>query len=1591
MSFLICKMCGGDLEILENSAIAECVHCRRKQTIPSQADENLQNLFNRANTLRMKGEFDKAEQIYESLIRTDGTQAEAYWGLILCKYGIEYVDDPATGKKIPTCHRASYDSIIADDDYKSALENAHFGQKWLYEEQAKEIDRIQKEILALAQKEETYDIFICYKETDENGRKTQDSVYANDIYYQLKQNGYKVFYSAITLEGKLGREYEPIIFAALNSAKVMLVIGTKNEYFKAVWVKNEWSRFLKIIKKDRSKLLIPCYRDMDAYDLPDEFLHLQAQDMSKIGFINDLIRGIEKVVRKETPKVTAQRSSAFSVNIAPLLKRVSMFLEDEDWESADEYCEKVLDQDPENAEAYLGKLMAELKVKRQSELRNCSLPFDDNLNYRKVIRFGDDALKSTLSGYIEFINNRRFNPTYLRAVETMKNASSIDSYENAMKTFECISGWKDSDKLAQECKKIIEELKIKAETDRKDKILNDAKENMKFATVLNYNTAFEMLQKIRNWKNANELIKECEKGIEQLKIKAENDRKDEILNLAKEEMKSSTVLNYDMAIELLQKIRSWKNANELIKECEKGIEQLKIKAENDHKDKILNDAKEKMCYSSIENYREAIDILKNIHGWKNADELIIKCQNSIERIHIEAENERKDKILNDAKSKMNSPTIENFQEAVVWLKQISGWKNANELIKKCEKGIEQLKIKAENDRKDKILNDAKENVNFASITSLEKLIEKLQSIADWKDSSEQIEICKAKLTERIKEKVALERKRKAKKVAPFVIVTAIIILIVLAIIFVPKIIVNSYMSKGEYAKAIKMGNISNFTIPNGVTSIDDYEFADCSQLTSITIPDSVTSIGKYAFKNCSKLTSITIPDSVTSISEDAFNGCVIESAKLPSGVISNIPKDNLKEVAITGGEIPNNAFKDCANLTNVTIENGVTSIGNSVFAGCSNLTSVTLPESVTSIGEYAFYGCSSLRSITLPSGVTSIGSYVFSDCNIEKITLPATAISGISKDKLKEVVITNGEIPYVAFYDCKNLTSVTIGNDVTSIATDAFYGCSNLKSVHISDVAKWCAIDFQSTESNPLYRAKNLYLNGNLVEELKIPDGVTSISPYAFIGCSKLISVTIPDSVTDIGSSTFENCNIERVTLPANIISKIPKDKLKEVVITSGKIPNGAFKNCKNLTSVTILDGVTSVGDSAFSDCTNLTGTTYDNAIYLGNTKNPYLYLLKPTSRNITSVNIHNKAKFVASNAFKDCSALTSVTIPNSVMSIEAYTFSGCAGLTSITIPDGVTSIGSSAFRDCTGLTSITISNSVIEIGDDAFKGCDKLIGTTYDNAIYLGNTQNPYLCLLKVIDKKITSVDIHEKVKIIYSRAFDSCSNLKNVTICDGVTHISNSAFSGCTGLTSITIPDSVTSIGDDAFHGCIRLESVTIPNSVTSIGSSAFSDCTGLTSITIPNSVTSIGSSAFSDCTGLTSIIIPDSVTSIGDYAFDGCIKLESVTIPNSVTSIGESAFRGCIGLTNITIPDSVTYIGRSAFEGCKGLTSIKIPKSVVEIGAGAFKDCSNIKSADFENKKWIVYDVVSSTTIDLSNSIDVEKYLIDTYSSRRWKFAK
>ena len=400
MSVFKCKMCGGSLDIKEGMTVCECGYCGSVQTVPQLDTEKKLNLFSRANRLLRACEFDKASGVFETIVTEYPEEAEAYWGLLLCKFGIEYVDDPGTGKKVPTCHRSAYDSIMDDPDFEMVMECSDTVARGVYRDEAKAIEALRIRINEVSSREAPYDIFICYKETDNAGNRTIDSVIAQDVYQALVEKGYKVFFSRISLEDKLGQEYEPYIFAALHSAKIMLAFGTDYEYYNAVWVKNEWSRFLSLIEKGAKKTLIPCYKGIDAYDMPKEFARLQAQDMGKVGAIQDLLRGIEKIMGAKNQNTQAQGVvREGDLTKIGLIKRAFMFITEEEWDHAKRYAEKVLDIDPQDGEAYLVKAMADLRVSHLGLISDVTV-FENNPNTKKALRYGSDALRADINGYI---------------------------------------------------------------------------------------------------------------------------------------------------------------------------------------------------------------------------------------------------------------------------------------------------------------------------------------------------------------------------------------------------------------------------------------------------------------------------------------------------------------------------------------------------------------------------------------------------------------------------------------------------------------------------------------------------------------------------------------------------------------------------------------------------------------------------------------------------------------------------------------------------------------------------------------------------------------------------------------------------------------------------------------------------------------------------------------------------------------------------------------------------------------------------------------------------------------------------------------
>lgn len=382
MGDLKCKMCGSNLEIEDSITVCKCEKCGTSQTVPDIEDDKELKLFERAGRLRFNCDFDKAAGIYNTITDSYPEEAEGYWGLVLCKYGIEYADN-ASGKKVPVCHRISYDSVMDDEDFELVMENSDSESRAIFREEAKIIEENRKKYIQIAESEQPYDIYISYRAKDDNGDKTAVSEIAGHLYNKLTSAGYRVFLSEAALKGKKRSECEPYIYSALNSANVMLALGTSYDDYNDVWVKNEWNRYLEIAEKNKNKCLIPCYKDVDEYDIPKEFAGLKVCQLGNDDTFNNIMAEIANVVKPESVNQPAPEPEKAEpaeeieleeieiiepVNINKLLDEGFSAISDKNWKKANKLFFQVLDEEPDNSKAYWGQLLVQQECTNAREM-----------------------------------------------------------------------------------------------------------------------------------------------------------------------------------------------------------------------------------------------------------------------------------------------------------------------------------------------------------------------------------------------------------------------------------------------------------------------------------------------------------------------------------------------------------------------------------------------------------------------------------------------------------------------------------------------------------------------------------------------------------------------------------------------------------------------------------------------------------------------------------------------------------------------------------------------------------------------------------------------------------------------------------------------------------------------------------------------------------------------------------------------------------------------------------------------------------------------------------------------------------------------
>ena len=681
-----------------------------------------------------------------------------------------------------------------------------------------------------------------------------------------------------------------------------------------------------------------------------------------------------------------------------------------------------------------------------------------------------------------------------------------------------------------------------------------------------------------------------------------------------------------------------------------------------------------------------------------------------------------------------------------------------------------------------------------------------------------------------------------------------------------------------------------------VTAIGEYAFMYCTDLTSIVISDSVNTVGIAAFRSCTGLRNVTIGKSITTLRYKkgsaifyAFQNCDSITSLTWNAVNcadnGYMGTANIEQVIIGEEvEVITNGLAEGSQIEEITIPNSVTTIGNSAFAGCTGLTGeLTIPNSVTTIGGSAFAGCTGLTgALTIPNSVTAIGGSAFAACTgLEELVIP-NSLTTIGVSTFAGCTGLNGTLTIPnsvttigegAFSGCIGIEEITIPNSVTQIYADAFYGCDNLSKVNISSLEAWCGIVFgmmisggyySRESSNPIYYAHHLYLNGQEVTDLVIPESITAINSYAFYGGSGFNSITLGNAVTTIG--------------------------------------NYAFSGCTGLTNLTIGDAVTTIGESAFEGCTGLTSLTISKSV---------ISISGSIIRNcpsLTSLSVESGNPIFDSR--DNCNAI-----------IETATNTLVVGSQTTVIPNTVTAIGASAFTSCDGLTSIVIPNSVTSIGVETYVN-----EYQNDTTFYYYNPFMFCTNLRTIIVESGNPVfDSRDNCNAIIETATNTLKFGCNATIIPNtVTAIGDNAFYG-SGLKSFDIPNSVTSIGEAAFSGCSALTNIDIPNSVTSIGDYAFGACLSLKEITIPNSVIVSQSYAatgwFQHCWSLERVTIGSGIARMG-VMFNDCPKITSVTClrtapPGYVSYYNSQTHESVYNFDNAVYTQATLYVPVGSLE--------------------------------------------------------------------------
>ena len=1545
-------MCGAPLDVTEGQTVITCDFCQSKQTVANANDERKENLFNRANALRASCDFDKAILSYQSILSIFPSESEAHWGLCLCKYGIEYVDDPSTHKKVPTIHRLSFDSILKDSDYLAALSYADAVAREEYQEEAAQIADIQKNILSISQKEEPFDIFICYKETGANGKRTPDSVWAQEIYSNLTDKGYKVFFSRITLESKLGSMYEPYIFAALNSAKIMLVVGGKKEHFEAVWVKNEWSRFIDMMKTRPDHYLIPCYRDMDAYEMPEQFLSFQGQDMSKLGFMQDLLRGIDKIMgRTEAPRAQAEtKIIQTDVNVSALLKRAEILIGDGNFDKADELLERVLDNDPTNSQAYLLKLLIELKFNTVEQLKTLENTIETNSNYKKAYDFGDAQQKAKLSSINEFIANRNEEARLGRLYDIAIDYKNSGRYAEAGAAFSEISGYRDAAKQALECVNLGKE-----DIYKKALVLKETKQ---------FTEAIEAFEKVKDYKDSEYQISECK----------DLSNKDQYAKAT--ELKEKGL--FDEATAVFMGILSYQDSDFQVDECAR----LKTEAKKEAVYKTCLFDREINPYFDAQALKKACQNLATIPGYKDSDQLLVRYEGIIKDYEAELARKKEEAARERAKKMKKVKKVSFFSaiaavvltgvllltflflipsgrqsdiqtlinagkydEATALIEKNGDFGDTKNLIAMCNAGRAFQSLDYETGI-DYIYNiggtvDVSYDNNGGNSEKGNEQIKRARGYINNDADKSGYEFHGWVLTG-----YNIDAKNHYASIdlkAQYEIITYTI----------------SYDLGGGTANSLPntYNTEESVSIPNPTK--EGYTFLGWTGLDLSTatidyvLPQGSTGNKTYTATWKANDYKIYLNANGGAVSKTEIDVTFDSAFVLPEPTFNGYDFKGWFDANST--KFVSGTYKTASNLYLIASWDAHDySITYNLGGGTNdprNPATYTIEDSDITLKD------PSRKGYTFTGWTTSAISTPTKDLKIIKgSTGNLTFTANWSANEYAVTVDLNGgecdTTSYTFTFD--SAYSITKPTRVGYVFDKFTYNDSDV----LSTSGTWSIANDIEIKANWIANADTKYIVNHYTEDLD-GEGYTKVDTDSLAGYS--------DSSITVNANTYEGFTAQ-------------KTSQKITIAADGSTVVDFYYTRNSYTISFVTNGGSSIDSKTYKYEEQIPSTL--KAIRDGYTFAGWYTDEKQTTL-FDKMPAHDQTVYAYYSEETKASFFTYTFSGQEVTIIKGKGLSGHVVVPEYIAGKLVTTIGNNAFENCSAVTEITLSDSVDELGSSAFKDCSSLVR--------INGTSN---------------------LSVIKDSTFEGCSALAYFPDLSTVTSIGNNAFKGCSSLTTLTISDSLTSIGNYAFENCVMLLQTPDLTNVTSIGDYAFKGCTLLSEIKSLDGCASFGEGIFTACENIAKIMLsfrekieqfyvssffkgtedpskyygvtgkngstyyipkrlteieydatdktPDyflfgltsitkvtdksvSATKIGKHAFDGCVNLSDYTTLNSsVSFVDEYAFANCNSLLIAPSLENVDYIGDYAFSGCSLITSIKVPNASY-MGLNSLYGCS------------------------------------------------